>query len=274
MTKISQIKYPTYNARREIWISAIIVAVLVYLFLAVFQPFGTYNFTHTSKYLLLGPYSLIAFTTFFTGDFLISKYFRRWTWKNEISKNLLLLLVCSILNYGYSTYFVNDADFNFRALFYMMVFTYTLGAPICSVYILGRYGFLKSTIGKNEISDTGFETEAKTENTLCIIPDVGKKISISISDFLFAQSEGNYSNIFYLKEDTVRKQLLRISFKKLEEQVCNDEIIRCHRSYIFNIQKVIEKKGNAQGYKISLRHVQEKISVSRKYIEKISGISV
>ena len=93
-------------------------------------------------------------------------------------------------------------------------------------------------------------------------------------DFLYAQSEGNYSNIFYLNSQIVEKQLLRISLKNLEEQIGDDTIFRCHRSYMINIQNSVHKKGNAQGFKISMKLTDEIVPVSRKYIYKISNKSI
>ncbi|HUH26116.1 MAG TPA: hypothetical protein VLY87_05780, partial [Flavobacterium sp.] len=154
---ISKLKYPTYKNEKEIVISAIIVAILVYLFLALFQPFGTYNYVHTNKYLLLVPYAIIAFISFFIGDFFISKYFTKWTWKNEISKTLVLLLLCAILNYWYSIYFVNNTVFSLRTLSYMVIFTYSLGLPICAISVLGKYSFLKSNNIDTETVETNVE---------------------------------------------------------------------------------------------------------------------
>jgi hypothetical protein len=268
----SKLKYPTYNSEKEIAISAIIVALLVYLFLALFQPFGTYNYVHTNKYLLLVPYAIIVFVSFFIGDFFISKYFTKWTWKNEVSKTLVLLLFCAILNYGYSIYFVNNTAFNLRTLFYMVIFTYSLGLPICAISSLGKYSFLKNNNFETEREETKIETKVKTENILSIIPDVGENLEILKNTFIYAQSEGNYSNIFYLNNEIVEKELLRISLKNLEEQIGDDTIIRCHRSYILNIQNAIRKQGNAQGFKILLKLTDEKIPVSRKYIDKINSI--
>lgn len=269
---ISNIKYPTYKTEKEIAISAIIVAILVYLFLALFQPFGTYNFVHTNKYLLLVPYAIIAFVSFFIGDYFISKHFTKWTWKNEVSKTLVLLLLCAILNYWYSIYFVNNTDFSLRTLLYMAIFTYSLGLPICTISVLGKYSFLNSNYTETKKVETNVETKVKTERILSIIPDVGENLNIKKNAFLYAQSEGNYSNIFYLNNEIVEKELLRISLKNLEEQIGDDNIIRCHRSYILNIQNAIRKQGNAQGFKISLKLTDEKIPVSRKYIDKINSI--
>lgn len=269
---ISNIKYPTYKTEKEIAISAIVVAILVYLFLVLFQPFGTYNYVNINKYLLLVPYAIIAFASFFAGDYFITKYFTNWTWKNEILKTFILLFFCGILNYLYSIYFINNAGFSLRTLIYMIVFTYTLGLPICAIAVLGKYSFLKNNEIETERIETNIESEVERKSTLSIIPDVGENLNIQKNAFLYAQSEGNYSNVFYLNNEIVEKELLRISLKNLEEQIGDNTIIRCHRSYIVNIQNAIHKKGNAQGFKISMKLTDEKIPVSRKYIDKIDSI--
>lgn len=267
------IRYPTDNIRKEIGAAAVAVALLVYLFLALFQPFGTYNYAHPNKYLLLAPYAIIAFVTFFTGDHLASKYYPGWNWANEIVKNCVLLLFCSLLNYGYSIYFINDAGFDLRALCYMILFTYALGIPVCSIAILGKYAFLKNnTTRAASITAPDLVMSAGTVNSMIIVPDVGTKVDIIKEAFLYARSEGNYSNIFYLHNDQVKKLLLRITLKNLEAQICGDAIIRCHRSYILNKENATGKQGNAQGFKISLKYASEKVPVSRKYIGTIAGI--
>lgn len=272
MKQLLQLRYPTYNSKKEIWISAVAVATLVYLFLVVFQPFGTYNYLHVNKYLLLLPYAAIAFFGFLTGDFIVSKHFQDWTWKNEVSKTVTILFLCSLLNYEYSIYFINDANFNLRTLTSMIVFTFALGIPICAIYILGRYGFLRRNLSKSGLENPVLKTDIHTIDLLSIVPDVGEKIELPKKDFLFAQSEGNYVHIFYLHQKAVRKQLVRISLKNLERQIGDGDLVRCHRSYIFNSQKAVGKKGNAQGFKIALEHTLETVPVSRKYIDIVQNL--
>ncbi len=269
---ILKLKYPAFNSEKEIAIFAIIVALLVYLFLALFQPFGTYNYVHNNKYLLLVPYAIIAFISFFIGDYFISKKIKNWTWKNEILKTFILLLFCAILNYLYSIYFINNTDFTLGTLFYMVLFTYSLGLPICAIAVLGKYSFLKNNDIEPNRTETNMENKVEKETTLSILPDVGKNLCIKRNTFLYAQSEGNYSKIFYLNNGVVEKTLLRISLKNLEEQIGDENIIRCHRSYILNFQNTIHKQGNAQGYNISMKFTDQKIPISRKYIDKINNI--
>jgi hypothetical protein len=266
MNQILRLKYPVYNSKKEIWLSAVSIALLAYLFLVIFQPFGTYNYTHANKYLLLVPYAAISFVIFLSGDFAVSRYFTKWTWSREILKTSVLLSVCSLLNYWYNISFINHTDFSLRALIYMGIFTFALGIPVCAIYILGRYSFLKPLV-HGTTPET--ETIELSENTITITPDVGKMITLSKNDFLFAQSEGNYTTIHYLQNNTSRKQLIRISLKRLEKQICSKSIIRCHRSYVFNTQKAVGKKGNAQGYKLNIHQVSVTIPVSRKYIDVV-----
>lgn len=265
MAHILQLKYPAYNAKKEIWLSAISISVLVYLFLVVFQPFGTYNYVHENKYILLAPYAAIAFIAFLSGDLIVSGYFQKWTWKKEILKNSILLCICSLLNYGYSLLCVNDDHFSLRALLYMAIFTFSLGFPVCTIYILGRYSFLRSRI-RETAAVAEPEPVATSASLITITPDAGEAITLVKSDFLFARSEGNYTTIYYVQNESVRKQLVRISLKKLEDQIGGQYILRCHRSYMVNIQQATGKKGNAQGYKIAISCIPETVPVSRKYI--------
>lgn len=269
LTKSLQLKFPTHSNLRGILASAVMVAALVYGFLAVFQPFGTYTFTHERKYLLLAPYAFIAFSVFFLGDFLISKYRSKWTWKNEIFKTVFFLFVCSVFNYVYNIYFVNGTDFSFRAFGYMVAFTWALGIPICSISVLAKYAFSANREPETDVTEFERAGAAEAESMLSIVPDVGEQVDIPKGDFLFAQSEGNYSVICFVKDEVAQKKILRIPLKKLEAQICDEAIFRCHRSYILNSRKAIGKKGNAQGLKIALEHSPKIIPVSRKYIEKM-----
>ncbi len=261
-----QSTYPVLSSGKAVWLSSFSVAAITYLFLTVFQPFGTYNFVSSDKYLLLLPYSIIAFIAFLAGDSLVARYSRKWSWSREILKIVVLLSVCACLNYLYSIYFINHTAFSFGTFLYMFLFTFALGIPVCIMYLLGKLAFSNSFSASPATELSQYE---RKDNTLSIIPDSGKAFTLAEDDFLYAQSEGNYSTLYYLQDGIVRKQLVRITLKKLEKQICNPLIQRCHRSYIIHVQKATGKKGNAQGYKIQLEHTSDLVPVSRKYIDSI-----
>lgn len=269
MRHVLEWKYPMARSGKEMGGYALMVAMLTYLFIACYQPFGTYNYSNPYKYALLAPYAAIAFLIFLGGDMAVARLFRQWKWKNEIAKITVLLFVCSFFNYLYSIWFINDAGFSVRALYYMVLFTYALGVPVCFLYFFVRYALLRPVapaLARNE-SDA-YRKVAGSE--LAIVPDSGDlPFSIAPADFLFAKSEGNYSLLYYRDGQAVHKKLVRLSLKKLEGQICDGPIWRCHRSYIVNMEMAIDKKGNAQGYKISMRHIEEPVPVSRGYADEL-----
>lgn len=146
----------------------------------------------------------------------------------------------------------------------MFYYSYGLGIPISIIYILGRYLYLKNT--ENIKPDHFLEINQGHKTTINL--NIGNTVfNVSENDFLYAEADGNYCTIYYMKNNTLNKELLRISLTSLEEQIHSEYILRCHRSYIVNTNKIIKTKGNAQGYKLNLQHSKTTIPVSRKYIE-------
>ena len=94
----------------------------------------------------------------------------------------------------------------------------------------------------------------------------GKKARSSLSQFIYAQSEGNYVTIFYLDDSTLSRKLIRLSLKQLEVQFKNhSQVKRCHRSYLINTEHIITIDGNARSLTIQLDKVPTSIPVSRSF---------
>ena len=55
--------YPDSESHQEIILTSTLVGILFYVLLIIYQPFGTSQFEHTYKYLLLFPYAVM--TSFF-----------------------------------------------------------------------------------------------------------------------------------------------------------------------------------------------------------------
>ena len=70
-----------------------------------------------------------------------------------------------------------------------------------------------------------------------------------------------------LDENTLKKVTYRVTLSSLEIQLKEaSSLIRCHRSYLVNLNKVKNISGNAQGLKLELINQSEIIPVSRNYI--------
>jgi DNA-binding LytR/AlgR family response regulator len=96
------------------------------------------------------------------------------------------------------------------------------------------------------------------------------KFSIKKEDLLYLESSENYVSICYLNKNKVSKYLLRDTLKKTEEIFSGTEIIRCHRSYIVNFEKVKVIRKDKDGLKLELDVPSViEIPVSKTYFSSV-----
>lgn len=244
--------------------SSFFVAALGYLFLVVFQPFGAYTYQHQLKYLLLLPYSLIAFVIYSLANLIIINRVKPWYVYDEVLKILWVIVLCSVLNYIYNIHFINHVGFSVSHLLSMCLYTLSISAPISAIYVLGRYFYLTGTRIDRTVEVPG------PAKIITITPDTGNEIlTMAQNDFLYAASDGNYTTVCHIVDGKIQNTLLRLSLKNVESQAGGAPIIRCHRSFIVNAANVVKMKGNAQGYKLFFGNVDTPVPVSRKFIDEV-----
>jgi hypothetical protein len=113
-----------------------------------------------------------------------------------------------------------------------------------------------------------------SENSRNMIPFYDEKgilkFSIKKENLLYLESAENYVNICYLNKGKVSKYLLRDTLKKIEENFSGSEIIRCHRSYIVNFEKVKVIRKDKDGLKLEFDNPSvTDIPVSKTYVTAV-----
>lgn len=87
------------------------------------------------------------------------------------------------------------------------------------------------------------------------------------ADVVFIKSADNYVEIAYKEDGIFKKQLLRTTLKKIEEQLqTNSDFIRCHRICIVNIHHIKSLENKNQNYWLVMDGFEETIPVSRQYL--------
>lgn len=163
----------------------------------------------------------------------------------------------------------------------MLAYTSALGIPVMIAFTLGRYIYFnhKANVNNTEISRKGNNdlTDKSDDN---ILSDALKNLTITSDyanfslelneeNFIYAEAADNYCIIYFYNDRDLAKEMIRISLTKLLDQVQTDNIRQIHRSCIVNLKQVNRFKGNASGYKISIKDIDKELTISRNYIPSI-----
>ena len=130
--------------------------------------------------------------------------------------------------------------------------------------------------------DSIYDSESEQKKSLIVFPDEKGEMKISImqENLLYIESADNYVTIHYLNKSKVVHYLLRNSLKWIEENLTKDgSLVRCHRSFIINLDnvKVLQKTKNGIFLELDIENTPD-IPVSKTYytqvMDKFSRYSV
>ncbi|HAA13356.1 MAG TPA: hypothetical protein DCE41_17360 [Cytophagales bacterium] len=100
---------------------------------------------------------------------------------------------------------------------------------------------------------------------------VKESIETTTEQLVYLEAAQNYVYVGVLEKGVVSRKLLRLSMKLALDQVTDDYILRCHRSYVVNLRRVVRVESNAQGLRLRLEGVGKEVPVSRTYRAGVSG---
>ncbi len=302
MIRLLRQPYPVEEPASRAWLRAALVGGFVGLFLLTFQPFGLDQWPTPHKAVKLLGFGMVSFAltafNFLVWPRLFPQVFREDTWTVGkailfITANILLIAVGNRLYLAW----LADSMLGLPDLGSMVLITFlvgifpTAGAVIASYIIrLRRYvrqaadlpvyaggptepSSFAPLIGSDESLRVTASLPAATVVTLTA-DNEKDQITVDRSDLLYIESSDNYCTIVYLKNGQPVRPLLRSSLSRLEGQIdqphpVRNPFVRCHRSYVVNLDWVERVTGNAQGYKLHLFGGQFQVPVARKYNDSL-----
>jgi len=93
------------------------------------------------------------------------------------------------------------------------------------------------------------------------------RLSVKHFNLYYIESDVNYITVYYTQNDEMLHFTLRSSLVKIEETAEFDNLIRCHRSFLINFNKVKSFKKEKEGGIIELDHPSNPtIAVSKTYL--------
>lgn len=280
------LKRPYYfeeNLKRRVFF-ATLVAVFIFLFLYIFQPFQLSMYPD-NKFLLVLGYGVVTlvvdmlFQVFL--PFAIPTWFQaeKWTTGKEIALTLSMILCIGLGNLLYSNW-IGVTSLSLPNLLLFEGYTLAVAIFPISFLVLGRER--KKTTQHQALSHELSQRLSKQENHIEEAPKEIAEISITASNgnialtlhpdqINYLKSESNYVEIYFAAATKSEKTLIRNTLKAMEAQLVDKQFFRCHKSYIVNLNKIERISGNAQGLKLHLKDSDKILPVSRKNNEVLKA---
>lgn len=270
------------------WVYIVGSVIFTLLFLIIFQPYGITeemkNPENSSLHKILF-FASIVFCIFVTLSF--SQFYLRSLFQVEnVSIRIYLLwflfeiFLLTLVNFGMS--FVipdlgNDFERELNIRFQLINFVQGLLIMLFPFLASCLYSYIKQIKeNMNElVLELSYFQKAFPEEHLVVdftITDEFENVAISISlgDFLFAESANQYILVYYMDSGKLKKEIVRNRLKNIIKADTDSPIFQCHRSYVVNLLNVshLIKQGQ-KNYLVFTMNEVPKVPVSKSYLEII-----
>lgn len=281
--------------KRSMLTVAALMGLGIALFLIVFQPFGLHNWQAPGKAATLAGYGAITFGVVALNGVLLPSLLPgiyrqdRWTLGRDLALfGLLNFATIALANLFYTSWAFGFALSWGRAAFSLFA-TLSVGFLPFLVLVLYRHNRLLQhnmrlaaamnhalpMLDATQPTAQSNHSSRPDADTITLQPDSGTAaLTFSPADLVCAESADNYVRVTIAHGDTAKTTLVRQTLKHLEELVAtrHSRVVRCHRSFLVNMDHVVRADGNAQGLKLHMHHSCEPVPVSRSYVPAIRSL--
>ncbi|MBO8475146.1 MAG: LytTR family transcriptional regulator [Bacteroidetes bacterium] len=151
---------------------------------------------------------------------------------------------------------------------------------ICLIIPYTIAGMYFAIVDKNRtirlMSSKGFASDQEpfhgVESQITLFDNSGSlKLSIKSSSLYYIESDDNYIKVWYTdSKGELKKYMLRCRLKTIEDSFKGTSLIRCHRKYIVNSDKVKVLRKESEGYFLDLDNMDiPPIMVTKTYMENV-----
>jgi LytTr DNA-binding domain len=265
--------FPFFNAWPKVLKSAAAVGTFVALFLFLFKPFGTTvapgaHWTYFKLCLLYGLVTVVVVVAVNVLTKLFPKLFEEehWVVWKEILFNLFFISCIGAGNMLLA-HFMWRTPLNARSFWDWQFITFTVGIFPTVVGAFVKQMKLSKQYEQEaaQIAPKPHAVHVTNEQKIVLEGDNQQEnLSLQPDQLVYISAADNYVRVYYLENGQLLNKMLRATMKKMEDAVvAYPYLFRCHRTYLVNMEMVVKVSGNAQGYRLHLKNLEETIPVSR-----------
>lgn len=271
--------YPFNSSVLIAFRTALLYGLFIFLFLYIFQPFGLGNYDHPDKIWHIVGYGSVTFfclsSSNILGLLIFPKLFNESCW--TVGKNIIyttwMFFYIGIGNLVYSQ-LMGFFEFSLKMFFEFQILTVLVGMfPVSLITVFIYNKKLKDSLqSASELNSSILPHEVSHQEISIPSKNQSEKLKLNLDEFLFAKAVENYIEFHLLKSDgSTNKIIIRNTIKEITDFFDEyQNIEKCHRSYLINLDHVQSFEGNAQGLKITTKG-NEKVPVSRSFVSSIKN---
>ena len=251
----------------------------VFLFILFFQPFPLEQLDFNNRLLFVTGFGaltfIISFILLILLPLIIPKWFKISAWENGPPIGLtILLLVLTVTSYAFYIRYAGRAPLSLYIMFKVILVCLI---PLIIMLILYKN---KSQAGVIEILQeqnryyiskiSEFEKNGAEKELEIVSDNKSDNLTLKYNNIILIKSAENYIELHYFENDKVEKKLLRSTLKSIESQLASvSNFIRCHRASLVNVLYIDKLVRSYSGYNLTLTCSEEKIPVSRQYLNQV-----
>lgn len=265
----------------NIVISLIISILYALVFLVIYSPYSD-----TTWFGLAKSDSFLLTTTFVVASVLllvISRILMFFLSKNIIKMTYLkyvLWLMGEIVLIGVfhavlSIVYVEMQGFtaSYIVTKSIMITLLALGFPYVVTAMWITIKDMRSTLLVTDTNNIATDGEAIAQNIdiINIADNKGVlKLSVKLDNLYYIKAEDNYTIVNYTKNGMLNRYMIRCKIQTIEDNFSNTPLMRCHRTYIVNTQKIKVLRHESDGFYMDFDFEGiDPIPVSKTYSESV-----
>ena len=202
-----------------------------------------------------------------------SRHFPFWLYILWLFLEIMIIAVCHTL-ISYFEIQATDHSFGYLYAKSVLITFIALAVPyivtVLAILLKDMQRHLMLT--KSDTVESDDEVMPEHTEIINLMDNNGNlKLSVKLDNLYYIKAEDNYINVFYQRSGAIASYLLRCKMQTIADNcVDSSSLMRCHRSYIVNINKVSVLHNEADGFVIDFeREGLESIPVSKTYSAKV-----
>ncbi|MFH0760260.1 MAG: LytTR family DNA-binding domain-containing protein [Bacteroidota bacterium] len=267
---------PDYFVRpRSTVIQIIFTSLFAYAFILMYHPFGSQNWydVNQGQFAFYAGFLVVLGMVVVIGSRIIMTRIRK-RWRITIAGYALMIALEVIAMAGFymmiEKVFLKDSRYWFEVYYTAIQKTSLI---LLIPYLISLLYFAWED-KKQKLERLLVQRKQEEGPRFVIFHDENGEIrlTIKLDDLIYIEANENYVFIHYLEDNKPGRFLLRNSMKKIEEQLSDYPVVRCHRSYIINLIRVRLVKKNRTGFTARMISPEElNIPVSDRYWHEVQS---